>query len=198
MTSTRRIACQLGLAALLALPMVTTSWAQAPESPAAVMLKQREAMAQLSFMDGAWRGSAWTMDPSGKRHEVTQTERVGSFLDGTVRVVEGRGYNADGTPGFQALGVLSHDVAKKSWSMRSWAQGRSGDFPFVPTTDGFVWTTPAGPNATIRYTAVVKGDTWREIGEYLTEGREPRQFFEMNLRRIGPTQWPDEGAIPMK
>lgn len=197
MTSPLRMARQLGLATLLTLHAVS-SWAQAPESPAAVMTLQREAMAQFSYMDGAWRGAAWTMDRSGKRLEVTQTERVGSFLDGTVRIIEGRGYNADGTPGFQALGVLSYDAAKKTWSMRSWAQGRSGDFPLAPTADGFTWSTPAGPNASVRYTAVVKGDVWKEVGEYVREGAEPRQIFEMNLRRIGPTKWPEEGAITMK
>lgn len=197
MSTALRTAAKFGLTALLAWH-ATSSWAQAPESPAALMAQQREAMAQFSSLDGAWRGSAWTVDRTGKRHDLTQTERVGSSLDGTVRVIEGRGYKPDGTPGFQALAVLSHDVAKKSWSMRSWAQGRSGDFPLLPTADGFIWTIPAGPNATIRYTAVVKGDVWREIGEYVMEGREPRQIFEMNLRRIGPTKWPEEGAVPMR
>lgn len=197
MTPTLHTLGKLVLAALFAL-LAASSWAQAPESPAALMAQQRSAMAQFSYMDGIWRGSAWTMDRQGKRHEVTQTERIGSFLDGTVRVIEGRGYNADGTPGFQALGVLSHNVATKTWSMRSWAQGRSGDFPLVPTADGFIWTTPAGPNATVRYTAVIKGDTWREVGEYVTEGNEPRQIFEMNLRRVGTTKWPQEGAVPMQ
>ncbi|MBK6293710.1 MAG: DUF1579 domain-containing protein [Rhodoferax sp.] len=197
MTPTRHATGKLGLAALLAW-QATSSWAQTPETPAALMSQQREAMTQLSYMDGAWRGSAWTLDRSGNRQEVTQTERIGSLLNGTVRVIEGRGYTADGTAGFQALGVVSYDVATKKWSMRSWAQGRSGDFPFVPTTDGFTWTTPAGPNATVRYTAVIKGDVWREVGEYLATGREPRQIFEMNLRRIATTKWPEEGAIPMQ
>lgn len=197
MTSRIRIACQFGLLAAMVFH-AASSWSQAPESPAVMMAKQREAMAPLGFMDGVWRGPAWTLDPTGKRHEVTQTERVGSFLDGTVRVIEGRGYNADGTPGFRALAVLSYDLAKKALVMRSWAQGRSGDFPFIPTADGFVWTIPAGPNATVRYTAVVKDGAWREVGEYLAEGREPRQVFEMNLRRVGSTQWPEDGAVTMQ
>ena len=197
MTSPVRRASHIALLALMVV-LAPSSWSQAPESPAVLMAKQREAMAQLSFMDGAWRGSAWNVDPTGKRHEVTQTERVGSFLDGTVRVIEGRGYNTEGTAGFQALAVLSYDLNKKAWVMRSWAQGRTGEFAFVPTADGFVWTVPAGPNATVRYTAVIKGDTWREIGEYIKEGSEPRQVFEMNVRRIGSSQWPEDGAIPMK
>ena len=197
MTLSLRAAAKLGVATILAW-QAASSWAQTPENPAVLMAQQRDAMTQLSYMDGAWRGSAWTLDRSGNRQEVTQTERIGSFLNGTVRVIEGRGYSADGTPGFQALGVVSYDVATKKWSMRSWAQGRTGDFPFVPTPDGFTWTTPAGPNATVRYTAVIKGDVWREVGEYLAQGREPRQIFEMNLRRIAKTKWPEDGAIPMQ
>ena len=67
------------------------AWAQAPESPAILVAKQREAMAQFSYLEGVWRGTAWTMDATGKRLEMTQTERIGPFLQGTVRMIEGRG-----------------------------------------------------------------------------------------------------------
>jgi hypothetical protein len=53
-----------------------------------------------------------------------------------------------------------------------------------------VWSVPAGPNAMIRFTATVKNNTWREIGEYVAEGGTPKQTFEMNLKRIGDTDWP--------
>ena len=175
-----------------------TAQAQMPESPAVLVAKQRDAMAQFSYLEGVWRGTAWTLDATGKRLEMTQTERIGPFLEGTVRMIEGRGYMADGSLGFHALGVLSHDLAKKTWSLRSWGQGRGGEFPFTPTTDGYVWTTPAGPNATIRYTAVFKNDTWREIAEYVAEGRAPHQIFEMNLKRVSATTWPEDGAVLLK
>ena len=62
--------------------------AQAPDPGR--MAAQKEAMAPLAFIDGVWRGPAWTQLRTG-RHEVTQTERIGSFLDGSVKVMEGRG-----------------------------------------------------------------------------------------------------------
>lgn len=187
------------LAAVAATVCLAAAPALAQSNPAEMISAQTEAMKALSEMDGVWRGPAWTVDPATRtRHEVTQTERIGTFLGGSVRVVEGRGYNADGTVGFNALGVISYDPAKKTYAMSSWAQGRSGVFPLTPTADGYVWTTPGGPNATIRYTAVIQGDTWREIGEYVVEGQPPRQFFEMNLKRVGDSDWPAGGAIPAR
>ncbi|HRD45644.1 MAG TPA: DUF1579 domain-containing protein [Caulobacter sp.] len=185
-------------ASAASLSLAVAAPALAQYDPAATRAAQTEAMKALSVMDGVWRGPAWTIDQTGTRHEVTQTERIGTFLGGSVRVLEGRGYNADGTVGFNALGVLSYDPARKAYTLSSWAQGRSGDFPLTATADGYVWTTPAGPNATIRYTAVIKDGAWREIGEYVVEGQPPRPVFEMNLVRLGDSDWPAGGAVPAK
>jgi hypothetical protein len=45
---------------------------------------QREAMVPLAFMDGVWRGPAWTILASGEKHTITQTERIGPFLDDRI------------------------------------------------------------------------------------------------------------------
>ncbi|HET6349423.1 MAG TPA: DUF1579 domain-containing protein [Candidatus Krumholzibacteria bacterium] len=170
------------------------SRAQAPD-PAAIAA-QKDAMKPLSMLDGVWRGPAWTLLPSG-RHEVTQTERVGPFLDGAVRVMEGRGYDADGTVTFNAFATLSFDPATKKYTLHSYAMGRTGDFTVTPTADGYMWEIPAGP-MTIRYTATIKDGTWHEVGERVMQGKDPVQFFEMNLKRVGDTDWPAAGAIPPK
>lgn len=164
--------------------------------PSALIAAQKAGLAPLAIMDGVWRGPAWTMDRTGKKHEVTQTERIGPFLGGAVKVIEGRGYDASGAVTFNAFGVMSYDPVGKTFSFKSWALGRQGDFPLTVTADGYIWSTPAGPNASIRYTAVIKGDAWREIGEYIAEGQPPRQIFEMNLKRVGDTDWPGGGAVP--
>ena len=169
--------------------------AQAPDPGR--MAAQKEAMAPLAFMDGVWRGPAWTQLRTG-RHEVTQTERIGSFLDGSVKVLEGRGYNADGTVGFNAFGIISFDPATKKYSLRSYALGYSGDFPLEPKADGFVWRVPAGPGAIIRYTATITKDHWREIGERIAGDAPPVQMFEMNLTRVGDSNWPESDPVPMR
>jgi len=175
----------------------STGLAQRPPDPKVLVAAQREKMAPLAYMDGVWRGQATTTLPSGEIHNITQTERIGSFLDGSVRVIEGRGYEPDGRVAFNAFAVISYDPAKQGYTMRSYAQGRVGDFVITPTSDGFVWEIPAGP-MTIRYTAVVKDGKWREVGDRIMPGQPPVRFFEMNLVRIGDTDWPGAGAISPK
>jgi len=182
--------------ALLAV-ITTTAVAQNRPDAQALMASQKDALAKLAFMDGVWRGPAWTILPDGRKSNVTQTERIGPFLGGCVKVIEGRGYRDDGTIGFNAFGIVSYDPAKQAYAFHSYAQGQSGDFAFTPKDHGYMWEIPAG-RMTLRYTATIGDSTWREVGERIIEGREPSQFFEMNLRRIGDTKWPAEGAIPMK
>lgn len=158
---------------------------------------QREAMRKLELLDGEWRGTASMLQPDGSKHVVTQTERCGPALDGAIRVVEGRGYEPDGSTSFNAFAVLSYDVDAKGYRMRSWAQGRTGEFVVTPAEHGFSWEIPAGP-ATIRYTATIEGDTWHEVGERVVSGAEPVRFLEMTLTRIGDSSWPAGGAVPAK
>lgn len=171
--------------------------AQGRPDPGVLLAAERQAMAPLAFMDGVWRGTAWTIDQSGQRHTLVQTERVGPFLDGAVKVVEGRGYEADGTLAFNAFATISYNPATKAYTMRSYAQGSVGDFTLTPTPDGFVWEIPAGP-MTIRYTAVVKDGKWNEVGDRLAPGKDPVRFYESNLLRVGDSDWPAAGAIGPK
>ncbi len=168
--------------------------AQERPNPEALIAAQREAMARLSFMDGVWRGAAWIVRPSGEKHSSTQTERIGPFLDGSVKVIEGRGYDADGKVTFNAFGTISFSPATKAYTLHSYAMGNVGDFPLDPTADGYTWEIPAGPT-TIRYTAVIKDGTWNETGDRIVPGKDPVRFFEMNLKRVGNTDWPAAGAV---
>jgi hypothetical protein len=183
-----------------ALALLATAAGAAPaaaqrQDPATLLAAERAAMAPLAWMDGVWRGPAWTVLSSGVRHEVTQTERIGPFLGGSVKVMEGRGYDASGAVTFNAFGTLSYDPSRQAYVLHSYAQGLAGDFTLTPTADGYVWEIPAGP-MTIRYTATLHDGTWREVGDRIVPGQEPVRFFEMNLRRVGDTDWPAAGAVP--
>lgn len=190
----RRIAV---LMFLMMTGMAITALGQGRQDPATLIAAQREGMQRLAVMDGVWRGPAWTILPSGEKRTVTQTERIGPFLDGSVKVIEGRGYDPDGKVAFNAFGTISYNPATRVYTLHSYAQGQVGDFVFTPTADGYVWEIPAG-SMTIRYTAVIKDGALREVGDRIMPGKEPVRFFEMNLKRIGDTTWPAGGAVSPK
>jgi hypothetical protein len=171
--------------------------AQGRPDPAALIAAQKEAMAVFAAMDGVWRGPAWTILPSGEKHAITQTERIGPFLDGSVKVIEGRGYDPDGKVTFNAFGTISYSPDTKAYTLHSHAMGHVGDFSFKPTADGYTWEIPMGPR-TLRYTAVIRDGTLKEVGDVLEPGKEPLRNFEMVLKRVGDTTWPAAGAIPPK
>jgi hypothetical protein len=81
------------------------AFAQVRSDPATLIAAEKDAMVPLAFMDGVWRGPAWTLRPSGEKHGITQTERIGPFLDGSVKVIEGRGYDDDGKRPAQVSGI---------------------------------------------------------------------------------------------
>ena len=167
------------------------------QNPAVLIAAQREAMKRLAYMDGQWRGPAWTILPTGVKHEVTQTERIGPFLDGSVKVLEGKGFEPDGKATFNAFGTISFNSTSGVYTLHSYAQGYVGDFVLTPTVDGYIWEIPAGP-VTIRYTATIKDGAWREVGDRIAPGKEPVRFFEMNLKRIGNSDWPMAGSLTLK
>src|SRR5258708_37861222 len=99
-------------ALLLIVGLSTLAIAQERASPATLIAAQREAMLRLAFMDGVWRGPAWSILPSGEKHNITQTERIGPMLDGSVKVIEGKGYDlVDGKATFNAFATISYDVS---------------------------------------------------------------------------------------
>ncbi len=181
------------LTSLLGLWLATPARAQQPDT-AALLARQREAMKALAHMDGTWRGSAKIHLPGGVK-ELTQTERVGPMLDGAIKVIEGRSYNAEGRTEFNAFAVVRYDVAAGRYRMNSHAQGQAGDFEFEPRPDGFVWRVVFGP-VTIRHTAVVKDGRWEELSERLMDGQPPVKLAELSLRRLGDGDWPAAGAVP--
>jgi hypothetical protein len=172
-----------------------TAVAQGPPDTKALIAAQQEAMVRLAYMDGVWRGPAWTILDSGQEHTITQTERIGPFLNGSVKVIEGRGYDADGTVSFNAFGTISYNSFKHEYILHSYAQGFVGDFVLKLSSDGYVWEIPGGPGTTIRYTAVIKDGVWHEVGDRIAPGKEPARIFDMSLKRVGDTNWPAAGAV---
>lgn len=184
------------LALLSGLALAAAAQAQQPDT-AALLAAQRQAMQPLALMDGVWRGTARVYQDGGRIKELVQTERVGTMLAGTLKVVEGRGYAADGQLDFHAFGVVSFAPRTGKYNFHANAQGQSANFDFEARPDGFVWFVRYG-GVTIRNTAVIKDGNWTEIGERLVEGQAPVKTVELNLRRVGDTAWPAADAVPLK
>lgn len=182
-------------AALVAAPLAVGA-RQAPDA-AARMAAQRQALAPLAWMDGTWRGRAEVTGADGKVHQITQTERVGPLLDGSIKLIEGRGYGADGRVVFRAFAVVSWDAPTRAFHFQSHAMGHSGDFTLVPTAEGFRWEIPAGP-MTIRYVVTHADGQWHEVGEQVMPGQPPVRIYDATLRRIGDSAWPGAGAVPAR
>ena len=164
----------------------------------AVFEAQRAAMLPLAMLDGTWRGTSTYYRPGGGTFVSPHTERIGPFLDGTVKVIEGRSYKPDGSVAFNAFAILSFDPATRAYNFRSYAMGHANDFPFQATPDGFTWETSRDTEAgtvTTRYTTVIEDGTWHEVGERHVPGKPPVRFLELNLKRVGDTDWPAAGAI---
>lgn len=166
-----------------------------PKTPAEMVSAQQQALAKFSKLDGIWRGSGWMIDgPDETARKLTQTLRVGPFLDGAVRLIEIRGYAADGSVGFHAFNTLAFDAQKSEYGMLARAGGRSGNFSFTATDDGYVWNIGTAERG-LRYTGTVKGDTWTEVGESLDPSHAPIKVSEWTVHRVASTMWPEAGAV---
>lgn len=166
----------------------TAAAAQAAQLPAGTEA-QRNAMKALSWMDGEWRGTAEAMVAPGQTRTVAHTERIGPMLGGSIKIIEGRSYNDDGSIAFNAFAVISWDEANSRYVMRSYANGHAQDFPLEGGADGFRWTIPSR-GGEVRYVTTFKDGEWNEVGHFMMEGREPMQVVKMTLRRTGDTGWP--------
>jgi hypothetical protein len=168
--------------------------AMAQEANPAAIAEQKAAMKRFAWMLGTWRGPAKGMTRAGP-YQVTQTERIGPMLDGTVVVIEGKGFRDDDSVAFNAFAIVSWDVPTKTYKMRSHALGYAGDFVLTPIENGYTWQIPAGPGATIDYKATFSNGIWTETGDYVAAGQPPRRIMEMNLKRVGDSDWPAGGGL---
>lgn len=137
---------------------------------------------QLAMLDGRWSGPAWVIAPDGKKYELQQSETVCPAIFGEVRVMEGRGAMG-GITRFHAVTILE-SKSDGTVAMRAYTPGRTGDYQFTLTSDGYEWGFAAGA-ASYRYKATIKGDRWTEIGEMqAAPGSAWSQMFSMDLRRV--------------
>lgn len=185
-----RIIQRAALAALLGL--AAPAAAQMPDLEA-LASEQRDAMGKFAWLDGEWRGTATVFGPGGSE-TLTQTERVGTMVGGTVRVVEGRGYDAQGNLLFNAFGTITYDAMRDRYVMATVARGMTAQPWFALVEGGFDWGIDAGPVKITYETRLVDG-VWIETGFQQFGAGERVKTIEMRLERIGDSDWPAAGAV---
>ncbi len=165
-----------------------------------------EAVAKAAFLEGDWAGEGWVQMGPGPREEFTQTETVTSMLDGAVLLIEGLGRSKDGETTdkvHHALAVISFDPVGNHLVFSSYVAGRPR-LDLVPEVapDSFKWGFSPPGGGEIRYSIVVEGGVWHEIGEYSRDGESWSQFLEMHLTKLGTSgrseSSPDRAAGPVK
>jgi hypothetical protein len=169
------------LAALVVLALPALLSAQPPTAPSPSPARVA-AMQKLSFMEGAWKGSAW-MQMGPKRSDVASTETVTREVSGNALLVKGVHKTADGRVVHDTLGVLFANE-DGTYGFHTWlANGLNGVHEGAFRDGAFVWGLDT-PGGRIRYTIRLdeKG-RWFEIGERSPDGAAWTKFFEMTLAR---------------
>ncbi|MEP7337072.1 MAG: hypothetical protein ABI977_04960 [Acidobacteriota bacterium] len=149
-------------------------------------------MKKLEFLTGDWKGEGWIDMGPGGRSTFKQTEAVQSKLNGTVIIVEGLGTGKLASSGQEgvvhnALAVISYDSSAKKFLFRAFrADGNYIDANVTMGEKGLIWgfRNPQ-QGGEIRYTIkLTDAGQWLEIGEFSTDGKQWRKFFEMTLQRV--------------
>ena len=160
-------------------------------------IAQQEAMKALAFLDGEWRGSSKVLRRDGWA-STTQSERVGVMLDGSVRMIEAKGYESDGRASFDVLRIISYEPESKTYSMRSYQSGLVGDHELSITDDGFTLQSESSNNSTVRYEASVKNGVWTETATRVPARGEPETYVEVRMKRQRSSGWAATGAAGAK
>jgi hypothetical protein len=158
----------------------------APLAPAASkrVLAQQDAMKALKLADGDWRGPSKVLRKEGWV-DMVETQRVETLLDGTIRTIESRGYEKGGRLNFTAFAVISYDPSAKSYSLRSYSNGRVSDHPLEVSASGFSWESQSSPKMTVRYEAVLKSGVWTQSATRIPAEGEPEKYVEFTVKRVG-------------
>ncbi|MCB0495199.1 MAG: DUF1579 family protein [Cyclobacteriaceae bacterium] len=145
----------------------------------------KQQIEKLSPLVGQWEGTGWYQQGPNNRYEIKQTENVESILNGTLLLVEGKGYVNDSLA-FNAMAFFSYDPYKKEYVIESHLMDGKATVAkgFFKEDGTFQWgfEFPNGQGQ-IRYIITFDESNWHETGEYSRDGNQWYKTFEMNLTR---------------
>lgn len=209
------------LFATMVLAAAGTAWAEPQAKPAAKPVKvvaaaasaatvrepskrvqaQQDAMKALAFLDGEWRGTAKTVRKTGTV-SMTQTVRAGAMLDGAMRMLEVRSYEADGHLSFDALRIISFNPDRKTYEMRSYQNGSARDYEVSATASGLTWQIESGGKVSTRYEIAVKNGVWTETATRMPSSKsgtdKPETYLSISVKRQRASTWPAAGTLGAK
>jgi hypothetical protein len=145
---------------------------------------RRTAMSQASHLLGRWAGDGQFHNAGGS-HRFTQTETVTGHLGGELLTIEGAGWDGDDTTRrvHAAMAVMSYDAVHERYLWRAYSAGQWTDTELHLLPQGFTWALHPAPRVVIRYTAIIDGSSWEEMGE-ISQNDEPwSTIMSMRLRR---------------
>lgn len=179
------------LMALAATPLEAQTAADAARV-APALATQREEMSKLANYDGVFAGKWQVFKPDGSVAENGHAvHRIGPFLGGTIKMIEGRFYSDPSAPAFRGMIVLTYNIAQKAWKFNVFGMG--GSFEVMPTLNenGYSFNVPGGsPENFKRIVITVTPTSWAEQIYLHRAGEEPFKLFDMHLDRVGPSDWP--------
>lgn len=153
---------------------------------------QKAEMARIAHFDGVFVGPATTYPLDGKPPFAGNiVQRIGPFLDGAVRLMEGRIYSPQGALRFNGLIVFDYDIDARRHRASLFANGRKIVTEVVLNPRGYHFDIPV-PNAKAfrRVNVTLTPTQFLEQVDYHSDGRPPRKEFVMTLERVGASDWP--------
>jgi hypothetical protein len=145
---------------------------------------QRAAMSRLDFLVGKWAGEAHQLRGPGEMVALKQTEEAYYKLDGLVLVIEGTGRaEADGKLLLQALGIISFDDEKATYTMRAFNDGRFLETEIKLVDRGMTWGFSLGQYRTSSLLRIDDHGDWTEQHEITIGTDAPKKFMDLRVSR---------------
>jgi hypothetical protein len=143
---------------------------------------QREAMRELSFLDGHWSGPVTIVRGPGEPLHFTQTEDVEYKLDGLVLLIEGKSTGADGKVQFSALATIAYDDASRTYRFRAYNDGHYLETELSVPDNGFSWSFTAGPAHIVNTMHLTGKSEWAEVSDVTFGSNPPHRSMDMLLQ----------------